>query len=175
MTQETVVKHDIPEISLKENQHEKRTPATIQELVSSLKSVADDIGQINELTAEEKLLVAEFFKSLLKLTQPFVTSIPVDTAVLPVEIGNVIQAYIDPTGHLALLFQDGHMELKNLSEEKNRDLMITIVEEITPKFKNLTSAQKRRIENRIKFLSAITKEMQRISDALSTVTSDEQA
>ena len=63
------------------------------------------------------------------------------------------------------------MELKNLIEERNRDLMILVIKDIMPKFKNLTSAQKNKIENRIKFLSAVTKEIQKISGALSVLES----
>lgn len=143
---------------------------TIQEFVASLKSVADDIGQMSEMRSEEKLLVAEFFNSLLKLMQPLAPSVPVSTAVLPADLGAVIQAYVDPTGHLALVHQDEHLELKDLSEEKNRELMIAVIEDILPKFKQLTGAQKRKVENRIKFLSMVTKEMQKISQTLSTVT-----
>jgi len=143
----------------------------LKEFADSLRSLADDIGQISELASEEKLLVTEFFASLLKLMQPLTTAVPVSTSALPAEIGNVVQAYVDPTGHLALLHEDGHMELKNLVEERNRDLMILVIQDIMPKFKTLTNAQKNKIENRIKFLSAVTKEIQKISGALSTLKS----
>jgi hypothetical protein len=69
-----------------------------------------------------------------------------------------------------LLYRDGHVELRNLNEEKNREIMAAVVEDITPKFKQLTSAYKRKVENRIKLLSSVTKEMQKISKALSTTT-----
>ena len=144
---------------------------SIRELADSLKSLADDIGQISELASEEKLLVTEFFTSLLKLMQPLTPAISVSTSALPAEVGNVVQAHVDPTGHLALWHEDGHMELKNLVEEQNRDLMILVVQDVMPKFKNLTSTQKYKIENRIKFLSAITKEIQKISGALSALKS----
>jgi len=36
-------------------------------------------------------------------------------------LGDVVQAHIDPTGYLILQFEDSHLELKDLSEEKNRD------------------------------------------------------
>ena len=61
------------------------------------------------------------------------------------------------------------MELKNLSEEQNRDIMIMVVKDVMPKFKSLTSLQKRKIENRIQFLSAVTNEIQKISGALSAL------
>ena len=142
---------------------------SIQELAAAMKSMADDVGQISELASEEKLLVAEFFASLLKLMQPLTPSMPVSTSALPAEAGNVVKAYIDPTGHIALLHEDGHMELKNLSEEQNRDIMIMVVKDVTPKFKSLTSLQKRKIEKRIQFLSAVTNEIQKISGALSAL------
>ena len=170
MTQAAVTDIVTLETAIKSNQSGK-VSVPVQTLVDSLKSVADDIGQISELSSEEKLLVAEFFKSLLKLMQPLTQALPVTSSVLLQDFGSVIQAYIDPTGHLALLFEDGKLELKNLMEEKNRDLMMTVVEDIVPKFKNLTSAEKRKIENRIKTLSSVTKEMQKISETLSTIVS----
>ena len=142
---------------------------SIQELAAAMKSMAEDVGQISELASEEKLLVAEFLTSLLKLMQPLTPSMPVSTSALPAEAGNIVKAYIDPTGHLALLHEDGHMELKNLSEERNRDIMIMVVKDVMPKFKSLTSLQKRKIENRIQFLSAVTNEIQKISGALSAL------
>jgi hypothetical protein len=142
---------------------------SLQELAAAMKSMADDVGQISELASEEKLLVTEFFNSLLKLMQPLTPAMPVSTSALPAEAGNIVKAYIDPTGHLALLHEDGHMELKNLSEEQNRDIMIMVIKDVMPKFKSLTSLQKRKIENRIQFLSAVTNEIQKISGALAAL------
>jgi hypothetical protein len=150
---------------------EKKKQISIQEIVESLKSTADDIGQISELTSEEKILVTQFFISLFKLMQPLAPSIAVTQMALPAQFGDVTQAYIDPTGHLVLNFEDGHVELKNLSEEKNRDLMMAVVGDVVPKFKSLTSLQKRKLENRIKLLSNITKEIQKSSEALSAAMS----
>jgi hypothetical protein len=138
---------------------------SIQELAAALKSMADDVGQISELASEEKLLVTEFFASLLKLMQPLTTAMPVSPTALPAEVGKIAKAYVDPTGHLALLHEDGHMELKNLPDEQNRDLMILVIKDVMPKFKSLTGLQKRKIEKRIKFLSAVTNEIQKISGA----------
>jgi len=143
---------------------------SILELVESLKSIADDIGQISELSSEEKLLVAQFFSSLLKLMKPLSPSIAVSQIALPAKLGDVVQAHIDPTGHLILLYEDSHIELKDLSEEKNRDLMIAVISDVVPKFKNLTSNQKRKLENRIKLLSSVTQEIQKSSEALTAAT-----
>jgi hypothetical protein len=146
----------------------KKEPA-IQEIVDSLKSIADDIGQISELSSEEKILVSQFFISLLKLMQPLAPSIVVSETAIPRQLGDVAKAYVDTTGNLVLQFQDGHLEVKNLSDPKNRDLMTTVISDILPKFKNLTSNQKRKIENRIKLLTSVTKEIQKSSEALYSV------
>ena len=149
---------------------EKKKSLTIQELVESLKSTADDIGQISELSSEERILVSQFFVSFLKLMNPLTPSIAVNQLVLPAQLSDVVQAHIDPTGHLALLFTDGHLELKDLSEEKNRDLMTSVISDILPKFKTLTTFQKRKLENRIKMISTVTKEIQKSAEALSAST-----
>jgi hypothetical protein len=169
MTQETVTKSSTVELSAQEAKRMDKKQINTQEIVESLKSAGDDIGQISELSSEEKLLVAQFFSSLLKLMQPLTPSIAVSTAVLPLEVGDVTQAHVDPTGHLALVFDDGHLELKDLAEPKNRDLMMMVVGDVLPKFKSLTSAAKHKMENRIKFISSLTKEIQKSSDALSAV------
>ena len=169
MAQVTVTDASLSETTVKkESKQSAKVSVPVQTLVDSLRSAADDVGQISELSSEEKLLVSEFFKSLLELMQPLASALPVTLSLLQQNDPSVTQAYVDPTGHLVLLHEDGQMELKNLIEEKNRNLMITVVEDIIPKFKNLTSAEKRKLENRIKFLSSVTKEMQRISETLST-------
>ena len=103
--------------------------------------------------------------------QPLAPSISVTQLSLPAQFSDVVQAHVDPTGHLVLQFEDGHVELKNLSEEKNRDLMMAVVGDVVPKFKSLTSNQKRKLENRIKLLSSVTKEIQKSSDSLSAAMS----
>jgi hypothetical protein len=145
----------------------KQTPAT--EIIISLKSVADDIGQINELLSEEKLLVAQFFASLLKLMQPLADAIEIAPSTIAAHFKNVAEAYVDPTGHLALTFDDGLFKLLDLAESKNLDLMLDVIPDLLPKFRNLTSAKKSKIEDRMKFLSIVTKEMQRNSDSLSSM------
>jgi hypothetical protein len=175
LTQEAAAKEEPAEpfASQELKQSEKKKQMTIQELVESLKSTVDDIGQISELSSEEKILVSQFFSSLLKLMQPLAPSISVNQLALPAQLGDVVQAHIDPTGHLVLQFEGGHLELRDLSEEKNRDLMIVVIMDVMPKFKSLTSQQKRKLENRIKLLSSVTKEIQKSSEALSAAISAE--
>jgi len=44
--------------------------------------------------------------------------------------------------------------------------MMAVIGDVMPKFKNLTSNQKRKIENRLKLISGVTKEIQKSSEAL---------
>jgi hypothetical protein len=169
MTQETsiVEKTAEPSFTVNPPPPTQKEQNTIQDLIDALNAVADDVGQISELTSEEKLLVSEFFSSLLKLMQPWVSSISVSPTALSKEKANVAQAHIDPTGHLAVFFKDGRFELIDLSEQENRELMIAVIEDMVPKLKQFSASQKRKIENRIRFLSQITKEIQRIASVLS--------
>jgi hypothetical protein len=168
MTQETSIAEKAPEsIIVNPIRPAKKEKVTIQDLIDALNALADDVGQISELTSEEKLLVSEFFASLFKLMQPWVSSIAISPSALSNEKANVAQAYIDPTGHLAVLFNDGRFELIDLSEQKNRDLMVAVIEDTVPKFKQFSASQKRKIEARIKFLSEITKEIQKIATVIS--------
>jgi hypothetical protein len=171
LSQEAVVK---PETVTIQATPEKKKQVSIQELVDSFKSTADDIGQISELSSEERILVTQFFSSFLKLMRPLAPSISVAQQALPSQVGDVVQAHVDPTGHLVLQYSDGHIELLNLSEEKNRDIMMAVVGDVVPKFKGLTAAQKRKLENRIKLLSSVTKEIQKSSEALSAAVSSGQ-
>jgi len=174
MSQETNAVAEAVQIPLKEKPKQtKMVPPSTQELLDSLKSVQDDIGQICELMSEERVLVTEFFESFLKLMQPFAATLPVSATTLPEEIGQVVQAYVDPMGHLMLLYQDGHAEIENLREEENRDLMIAIIKDVMPKFKQLTNARKQKIEERMKFMSSVAKELQKISRAFSAADADE--
>jgi hypothetical protein len=174
MSQETGAIQEPVQIQPKQNPKQtKAGQLTLQELLDSLKNVQDDIGQICELMSEEKVLVAEFFESFLKLVQPLSSTLPVSTAILPKEMGEVAQALVDPLGHLILLYQDGYAKIENLREDKHRDLMIGIVKDVMPKTRLLISAHRQKIGERMKFLSSITKEMQKVSRALCAATTAE--
>lgn len=149
----------------------KQAQKPLQEIIDSLKSAQEDIGQIAELVLEEKTLVTEFFVSFLNLMQPLATSIPVDSGQISNYVGDAVQANLAPSGHLAIMHSNGQMELKNLSDEKNRDLLIEVIGDVIPRFKQLTNKQKDRIEKRIKILTAVAKEMQKMSKAIITATS----
>jgi hypothetical protein len=144
----------------------KASQVSLQEILDSLKSAQDDIGQISELASEEERLVAEFFESLTKVMQPLGMTISVSPTALQDYVNDVARVTIDQTGSLVVLHKDGEVELKNLSEQKHRNLLIAVLEDVLPKFKQIFNAYRRRIEDRTKFLSAVTKETQKMSKAL---------
>jgi hypothetical protein len=170
MSEQTTPPEETVLIRARDQQKNKKTQVSLEELLDSLKSVQDDIGQICELTSEEETLVNEFFESFLKLMQPFMTTIHVSTEALPDDLGDVARASVDPTGQLMLMYRNGQMILKNLLEEENRDLMTAVLEDVLPTLKQLFNAHREKIEGRMKFLSSVTKEVQKMSRAVSKAT-----
>ena len=143
----------------------KAPQMSLDELISSMKSLQDDVGQISELSSEEKRVVDVFFDSFLKLMKPLAKTISVSPDALPADVGRVVQANVDPKGNLMLLYEDGQVDIRSLAETSERELMIAVLADAMPKFKQLTGAQRRKIEDRMKFLSSVTQEMQKISKA----------
>jgi hypothetical protein len=143
----------------------QKPKVSLDDTISSMKSLQDDVGQISELRSEENRVVDVFFESFLALMTPLAKTMPVSVDALPVELGNAEQAYVDPKGNLMLLFPGGHVEIRNLNEASQRELMICVMQDVMPKFKQLTSKRRRDIESRMKFLSSVTAEIQKISKA----------
>lgn len=79
--------------------------------------------------------MAELLESLKHAPQQMF-SIPVSMSELPFRTGAFSQANIDSTGHLILMSEDGNLEIKDLTETKNRDLMMAVIGDIVPKFKD---------------------------------------
>ena len=171
MSEQTSPPEETVLIRAKDQPKNRKKQVPLEELLDSLKAVEDDIGQICELTAEEETLVTEFFESFMKLMQPFVATIHVSTESLPDELGDVLRASVDPTGQLMLLYGDGRMIMKNLLEEENRDLMTVVLQDVLPTLKQLFGTHRQKVEDRMKFLSSVTKEVQKMSRAISKATS----
>jgi len=168
MSTETVSPAENEQISARETSKPSRQAKTaIQEILDSLKSAQDDIGQISELSSEEKTLVAEFFTSLSQVMAPVAPSIRISTEKLSKFFSDVVQANVDQNGYLVILDAERKVELKDLREEKHRDLMISVLEDLLPRFKQLFSDQRQKIEERMKFITAAAKEVQKMSKALS--------
>jgi hypothetical protein len=169
MNAETTSSEERVQISVKESSKLSRPAKTLtQEILDSLKSAQEDIGQISELSSEEETLVVEFFESLSKLMESVSQNLPISPEMVSKYFNGATQASLDASGHLLVLYSDGRMELKNLrTEKKHRDLMVSVLEDLLPKFEQLFSDQRQKIEDRTRFLSMVTKETQKMSRALS--------
>jgi hypothetical protein len=111
---------------------------SIEKIVESLKSAGDDVKKIVKLKSEEKVLVTEFLGALKNVPQQMF-SIAVSTSDLSIGSRAFTQARIDSAGHLILTSEDGQLKVMDLSETKNRDLMMAVVGDVMPKLKNVAS------------------------------------
>jgi len=141
-------------------------PRSPDEVVETLRQLREDVGQISELSSEEGSIVAAFSIAFLQLMEPLTKALPVDAGVLPPELGAVEKANVLPKGDLVVLFQDGRMESIDLKDAENRDLLVTVVSDVTPRFNALIAKRRSKIEKRITFLSSVTKELQSIAESL---------
>ena len=148
-------------------QLQEKTKKGLEDSVNSLNDIRQETGQIAELTAEENMLVAEFILALLKIMQSITSTLPVSTSVLPKEWGKISQASIDLTGQLLVLYPDKKMKTINLTEQKHRELLLEITHDVMPTLKRLVTSYREKIEARVKFMSSVTKELQKTAKAFS--------
>lgn len=158
--------------TVEEPQREKKAIPEMKEKspedhLKTLNDIREQAGQISELTAEENMLVKEFLAALLKIMKPLARTLPISTAILPKEWGEVSQANLDLTGQLLVLHPNGRMNSINLTEQRHRELLLKITYDIMPKLKRLVTSHRQKIEARVKFMSSITKELQNTAKAFS--------
>lgn len=144
-------------------EEKKGEEINLEEALSSLDSIREEAGQISELTMEQKRLTAEFLQNLSQVMRCLSKNLPVSTSILPREWGDIRQANLDLTGQLLILYEDGKIESKNLRDEKNHEVLINIMSDIMPKLRELTMSHRRKIEKRVRFISSIVKEFQKIA------------
>jgi hypothetical protein len=144
----------------------KALPSSPEEVIKTMRRLKEDVGQISELSSEEGNIVTAFSIAFLKLMEPLAKALPIDTSVLPLELGIIERANVLPKGELVVLYSDGRMESIDLAEAENRDLLVTVVSDAMPRFNRLISDRRTKIEKRIEFLSKVTQELQSIADSL---------
>lgn len=161
--------HEMPGPAVQPSVPRVVVPASPDAVVETLRRLREDVGQISELSSEEGSIVAAFSLAFLKLMEPLTKALPVDAGVLPPELGAVEKANVLPKGDLVVLHRDGRMESVDLTDAENRDLLVTVVSDAMPRFNALVAQRRSKIENRINFLSSVTKELQSIADSLAEV------
>ena len=144
-------------------------PTPPEEVIGTLRRLREDVGQISELGSEEGNIVDAFSFAFLKIMETLAKTLPVDVSILPREMGAIDRANVVPEAELVALYRDGRMESFDLKEPENRDLLVDVVSNVTPKFNTLIAQRRAKMERRIAFLSDITKELQTIADSLALV------
>lgn len=144
-------------------------PTPPEEVIGTLRRLREDVGQISELGSEEGNIVDAFSFAFLKIMETLAKTLPVDISILPREMGAIDRANVVPEAELVALYRDGRMESFDLKEPENRDLLVDVVSNVTPKFNTLIAQRRAKMERRIAFLSDVTKELQTIADSLALV------
>lgn len=112
---------------------------SIEEIGESLQGVGEEINQIFKLQAQENMLVEQFFASLPTIMKLLSPSIEIAPEVIPFKRKKIVKANIDSAGQLTLMFESGYEELIDLSETRNRDIMMAVASDIMPKLTVLAS------------------------------------
>lgn len=112
---------------------------SIEEIGESLQGVGEEINQIFKLQAQENMLVEQFFASLPTIMKLLSPSIEIAPEVIPFKRKKIVKANIDSAGQLTLMFESGYEELIDLSETRNRDILMAVASDIMPKLTVLAS------------------------------------
>lgn len=140
---------------------------SLEEALKTLNELREEAGQISELATEENMLATELLAAILKIMKSLAQTLPVSTAVFPKRWGEVSQANLDINGQLLVLYPNGTMKSTKLTEQEHRELLLKITYDIMPKLKKLIISHRQKIEERVKFMSSVTKELQNTAKAFS--------
>lgn len=107
-----------------------------QEIVSLLSKLRGDLGGLSGLKSDEDQVVSTLFGELRRLTR-LLQRVPVESSVLPVELGEVERAHVTSEGKLVVHHSDGNMGSIDLSEVGNRDILVDVVRDLAPKLRDI--------------------------------------
>lgn len=127
------------EAPIQDLRSENKKQLSLEEIVESFECVGEDISAIGKLNSDEKPLVYQLISILKTCMQPLASSVSISTSELPFTLGKVVNAEIDSTGHLLLAFEDGQNEKLDLSETKNRDLLVSVIDDFLANLNSLIS------------------------------------
>jgi hypothetical protein len=106
-----------------------------ENVVSAIRNASADVGLISSLLLDEEIVVDTLIEALRELEQPL-TMVPLDTGVLPVELGEADRAHVTPDGRIIVGYIDGGVGVIELSVEENRDLLVKTIDDMIPKLRD---------------------------------------
>jgi len=106
--------------------------ASAAEAVSHIKGAKEDVELIVSLLADEGTVVEGLIKALTTSGFP-VNRIPLEPSAMPEELGEVEEAHLTSEGGLIVSLLDGQVDSFDLSQEENRGLLVSAMEDLVPK------------------------------------------
>jgi len=110
--------------------------ASAEEVIMALRGVQGEIDIISSLITDEKVVVESLFGKLKEITGTL-RRIPVDTSVLHSGPDELEDAYLDADCRLIVSTSEGEIQVFDLSAGKNRELLVTVIEDVVPKLKGI--------------------------------------
>ncbi len=137
------------------------------DLQNHLKTIKEHVGQIAELNSEENTLASHFCDSIAAIHAPFTKILELSTNALPTsDQGQISKAHLHRGNLLVLTKVAGEPEILDLKEQQNHKLLVEISGEIMLQLKKIVEAQKCEAEKRVQFFMPLTKDLERIAQAL---------
>jgi hypothetical protein len=106
------------------------------EAVSHIKGAKEDVELIVSLLADEGTVVEGLIKALTTSGFP-VNRIPLEPSAMAEELGEVEEVHLTSEGGLIVSLLDGQVDSFDLSQEENRGLLVSAMEDLVPKLQGV--------------------------------------
>ena len=138
-------------------------------ILESLRKLRDDSIQVNELRDEEDRIVGALLEAFLEVMSSIPGGVPVNPELLPGEAGDIDRLSVSSSGELLILYLNGEMDAVELSDHENRDLLVDVINDVSPKVRHQIIEMKGRLEKRIVYLSTVSKELRGMAASIAEV------
>lgn len=109
-----------------------------EETVSSLRELRESLELVSALASEEDVTVESFLETLRSIPVT-ISRLPLEPSLLPTRLGPVENARINAEGVLTITSPSGGMEIIDLTSCENRDLLVSVLEDLVEKLRGLAN------------------------------------
>ena len=109
-----------------------------EEAVSSLRELREALGRVSDLASEEDVTVESFLETLGSIPVT-ISRLPLEPSLLLDQLGPVEDARINAEGVLILTSPDGGIETVDLTSFENRDLLVSVLEDLVEKLRRVAN------------------------------------